>query len=236
MNTLAYILPVFLACTVEAVEALTLVLASGRVSGWRASLSGALAGLLIVGVLIGTLGAGLSALALPGLQLLIGAVFLIVGGKWLRKALLRAAGRLPKHDEALIYTQALNSSEKGSHAFLGGFLLSMQGVLTEGLEIVLIVVGVGIAQHHAAAASFAAVAAVLVVVCAGFAVRRPLARVPENTLKLAVGVMLVSFGAFWSCEGAGLAMSEAILPAMVAAVLCGALLAAHGLRRETVTP
>ncbi len=224
---------IFAACAVEAVEALTIVLAVGSARGWRWTLAGAAGALVTLAAGIAAFGPAVAAIPLDALRLAVGVVLLIVGAQWLRKAILRAARRKALHDEQAIYAETAQQAQRARRrAGVDRYALATaySGVLLEGLEVVAIVVGSAAAGHGLGIGVAAAGAAILLVTVAGVALRAPLARVPENALKLGVGAMLVSFGAFWSCEGAGVAVSEAFLPAIVAVVLCGALLAARGLR------
>ena len=203
-------LSVFLACTVEAVEALTIVLAVGTVRSWRSSLYGVGVGALVLAVLVAALGPALSAVPIGALRVIVGGLLLVFGLQWLRKAILRAAGLKALHDELG------NFAEETARARLAGagtgfresfdgyaFTVSLKAVLLEGLEVVFIVLTFGANQHRVGLAAIAAALAVVLVIAVGFAVRAPLARVPENAMKFAVGIMLTSFGVFWSAEGAG---------------------------------
>ena len=198
---------VFLACAVEAVEAVTIVLAVGMTRSWRSALAGTAAAVLALGALIAALGPALSLLPIGILRLVVGALLLVFGLQWLRKAILRAAGVKAKHDELEIFSEqssaaaAAGAVEQGFDGY--AFAIAFKGVLLEGLEVALIVLSFGANQHRVGLASIAAAAAVLVVVIVGVAARAPLARVPENVMKFAVGVMLSSFGLFWSADGAG---------------------------------
>jgi uncharacterized membrane protein len=229
-------LSVFLACTVEAVEALTIVLAVGNTRSWRSAMAGvgAAAGALTVIVL--ALGAALTTLPIDGLRVVIGILLLLFGLQWLRKAVLRAAGLKALHDERSAYQAELAAAEAAGRPARGwdaySFIVSFKGVLLEGLEVALIVVTFGANQHRTALAGAVAGLAVACVVAAGVAVRAPLARVPENTMKFAVGIMLSSYGIFWAAEGAGLSWpgGDAMILAIVPAVLAAALLAVASLR------
>jgi uncharacterized membrane protein len=205
----ALFLAVFLACAVEAVEALTIVLAAGIGRGWRSALTGLLAGLLILAVIVAALGPAISAIPLNGLRLVVGALLLIFGLQWLRKAILRASGHKAHHDETLAFQKTLTDAQHAT-ARSGvlvpdwyGFTLAFKGVVLEGLEVVFIALTFGSNQHHVGVAALAALTAVLVVAGVGVAVRSPLSRVPENAMKFVVGVMLTAFGMFWAAEGAG---------------------------------
>jgi uncharacterized membrane protein len=200
-------LSVFLACAVEAVEALTIVLAVGTTRSWSSALFGVGAATVALAAIVIALGPALSTLPIDALRVLVGGVLLIFGLQWLRKAILRAAGVKATHDELEAYaeeTAAARSAGGLDGGFDGySFAISFKGVLLEGLEVAFIVLTFGSNQHHVDVAAAAAGLAVLVVAAAGVAARAPLARVPENAMKFAVGVMLSSFGMFWGAEGAG---------------------------------
>jgi uncharacterized membrane protein len=200
-------LSVFLACTVEAVEALTIVLAVGTTRSWSSALSGAGAATLALAVIVAVLGPAITSLPIDLLRVVVGGLLLIFGLQWLRKAILRSAGLKAKHDESNIYeAQAAAARAAGTmtSSFDGyAFTIAFKGVLLEGLEVAFIVLTFGANQHRVPLAAAAAGLAIVVVVAAGAAARAPLAKVPENTMKFAVGVMLSSFGTFWGAEGAG---------------------------------
>ena len=197
----------FVASTVEVVEAFTIVLAVASVRGWRPALSGAGAALGVLALVVAGLGPVLSLVPLHALQLVIGVLLLLFGLGWLRKAVLRAAGLMALHDEAAIYTResARIGGEVRSAAAANGVaaMASFQAVLLEGLEVVFIVLAVGAGRGLMIPASIGALAAFVAVMALGLLVRKPLARVPENTLKFGVGVMLSAFGVFWTSEGLG---------------------------------
>jgi uncharacterized membrane protein len=197
---------VFLACIVEAVEALTIVLAVGLTRGWRAPAYGTGAALLVLAVVVAALGPALKLIPLHTIQLVVGGLLLIFGLQWLRKAMLRASGFKAKHDEEAIYKKEVEraSGVANSGAFDSySFRIAFMGVLLEGLEVAFIVLTFGTTQGNIPLAAVAAAAAVIVVVAAGIAARVPLARVPENMLKYVVGLLLTTFGLFWGAEGAG---------------------------------
>jgi uncharacterized membrane protein len=198
---------VFLACAVESVEALTIVLAVGYTRSWRSSLTGVGAAGLTLGALTAALGPALTALPINVLRVVVGALLLIFGLQWLRKAILRAAGLKARHDEREAYERELLAAKRQGTVREGidpySFTIAFKGVLLEGLEVVFIVLTFGANQHNVGLAAAAAAVAVAAVTLAGVAVHAPLARVPENTMKFAVGVMLTSFGTFWGAEGAG---------------------------------
>jgi uncharacterized membrane protein len=220
----------FLASLVEAVEALTIVLAVATIRGWRPAGLGALAGLLVLALIVVALGPLLDRLPLSLLQLAIGILLLLFGMRWLRKAILRSAGVIPRHDEATAFaaeTAELREQARRNEArqdWLAA-LASFKAVLLEGLEVVFIVIALSAGRGMLLPASAGAVAACLLVAGVGSVVHRPLARVPENTLKFAVGVMLSAFGVFWTGEGLGVAWPGADL----AIVGFGALFLAVGL-------
>ncbi len=200
-------LSVFLACAVEAVEALTIVLAVGSTRSWRSALYGVAAGVLALAVVVAALGPALTALPLDALRMIVGALLLVFGLQWLRKAILRAAGLKALHDEAAAFQSETDLAEQAGavSGSLDGysFVISFKGVLLEGLEVVFIVLTFGATQQRVGLAAAAAALAVVVVTAAGLLIRSPLERIPENQLKFVVGVMLTSFGIFWSAEGAG---------------------------------
>jgi uncharacterized membrane protein len=198
----------FLGSLVEAAEALTIVLAVAVVRGWRPAGLGALAGFASLVVIVLGLGPLLDHVPLHLLQLAIGIMLLLFGMRWLRKAILRAAGVIPLHDEAAVFageTAELREQARRSHARLDWLaaLASFKAMLLEGLEVVFIVIAVGAGGASLFAASIGALLACALVMAAGLALHRPLARLPENTLKFAVGVMLSAFGVFWTGEGIG---------------------------------
>jgi len=205
----ALFITVFLACLVEAVEALTIILAAGTARDWRSALTGALAGVLVLAVVIVAFGPAISAIPLDALRLFVGGLLLIFGLQWLRKAILRASGNKALHDETLAYQATLAEAQrapKTGGAFVAdwyAFTLSFKGVFLEGVEVAFIALTFGANQGNIPLAALAAAAAVLLVAIAGVAVRAPLARVPENGMKFAVGVMLTAFGIYWGAEGAG---------------------------------
>jgi uncharacterized membrane protein len=234
-------LSVFLACAVEAVEALTIVLAVGTTRSWSSAMSGVAAATLALAAIVLALGPALTSLPIDVLRLVIGGLLLIFGLQWLRKAILRSAGLKPKHDERETYrqeTEAARLAGARRSSFDGySFAIAFKGVLLEGLEVAFIVLTFGANQHRIDLAAAAAGLAVLLVVAAGAAARAPLARVPENTLKFAVGVMLSSFGMFWGAEGAGAHWpgGDAALLGIIPAVLLAAIAMAKVLGITTAT-
>jgi len=198
----------FLASLVEAVEALTIVLAVATVRGWRPAGLGALSGLGVLAAIVLALGPLLDRVPLHLLQLVIGVLILLFGMRWLRKAILRSAGVIQLHDEAMAFaaeTAELCEQARRYEARLDWIagVTSFKAVLLEGLEVVFIVIALSAGRGMLLPASLGAFAACLLVAAIGLIVHRPLARVPENTLKFAVGVMLSAFGVFWTGEGLG---------------------------------
>ena len=231
----------FLASAVEFVEALTIVLAAGVSRGWRSALAGTAAATLVLAVIVAALGPALTHIPISALRLIVGALLLTFGLQWLRKAILRASGFKPLHDEEEIFARELEEARAGgSEQRAGldwyGFTLAFKGVLLEGLEVAFIVVTFGSTQGNIGLAALGAGAALVLVLVVGVLVRAPLARVPENTLKFAVGTMLTTFGIFWSTEGAGADWpgDDASLPGVLAFVLLISFGAVTILRRRKV--
>lgn len=225
-------LAVFGAAMVEGVEALTIVVAAGTTRGWRSTVEGMVAALVVLAVIVGGVGPPLVHLVpIDLLRVIIGGLLLVLGLQWLRKAVLRSAGHLPLHDEDAIYTAtvarlrrdpspAAPQGEQGPgppgggepggwRATLGGprdatgFAVAFKGVFLEGMEVVLIVLTLGSSSHRLGLAAGAAAAAIVVVFVTGLVVARQLSEVPENAMKTVVGILLTSFGVFWVGEGAG---------------------------------
>jgi uncharacterized membrane protein len=245
MRDVLLVLSVFLACVVEAVEALTIVLAVGTTRGWRSTWYGVGAGLAVLAIFVAVLGPALTAIPINGLRLVIGALLLIFGLQWLRKAILRASGFKALHDEAAIFTRQADEARAATSKLRFGaisdwysFTVAFKGVLLEGLEVAFIVVTFGANQGSIPLAVVGALAAIILVVGAGFALRRPLARVPENPLKFAVGVMLTSFGTFWGAEGAGVHWpgADAAILVLIAVMTAIALVLTVWLRRHRLQP
>jgi uncharacterized membrane protein len=197
----------FFASAVEAVEALTIVLAVGVVRGWRSTLIGVGAATIVLAAIVAVLGPALRLIPIETLRFVIGALLLAFGLQWLRKAILRASGFKPLHDEGAAFArerrQADSATPAASRMDWYSFTVAFKGVLLEGLEVTFIVITFGSTQGRLGLAAAAAAAAVLLVVAVGLTVRGPLERVPENALKFVVGVLLTSFGIFWGGEGAG---------------------------------
>jgi uncharacterized membrane protein len=199
----------FFASAVEAVEAVTVVLAAGVVRGWRSSLIGAMGALAALVLIVAIFGSAIASIPIAALQVIVGVLLLLFGIRWLRKAMLRSAGVIDLRDEAALYAkerQALGGS--------GGVatnrwdtiaaLTSFKAVLLEGVEVIVIVIGIGAAGGTLLPAAAGAIGACVLVAVAAALLNRPLARVPENTLKFAVGIMVSAFGLFWFGEGIGI--------------------------------
>ncbi|MEW9622636.1 COG4280 domain-containing protein [Rhodanobacter geophilus] len=234
----ATVLASFLASLVECVEALTVVLAVGVTRGWRSALAGCATGLLVLLLLVTLLGPVLARVPLHGFQLVVGALLLLFGMRWLRKAVLRAAGVLALHDEDAIYRREMQAlgGQAGAHAGLDklAFALTFKSTVLEGIEVVFIVLAIGAGRADLLGpASLGALAALLVVAALGVVLHRPLARVPENLLKFAVGVLLCAFGTFWAGEGMGYVWPGAdwAIPGLVGAFLAVSALGVPWCRR-----
>jgi uncharacterized membrane protein len=233
-------LTAFLASGVEMVEALTIVLAVGVTRGWRSTLVGVGAASLALAALVGVLGPAISGVPIDTLRVLVGGLLLVFGLQWLRKAILRASGYTALRDEAAAFererAEALDASPDRRAALdWYSFTLAFKGVFLEGLEVAFIVITFGAARSHGVAiAAAAAGAAFVIVVAVGVVVRAPLSRVPENTLKFVVGLLLTTFGTFWSAEGAGASWpgSDAALLAILAVLGLASVAAVRLLRRR----
>jgi uncharacterized membrane protein len=208
MHSFLLVLAAFLASGVEMVEALTIVLAVGVTRGWRSTLVGVAAATVSLAVIVALLGPALTRIPIDALRLVVGALLLMFGLLWLRKAILRASGYTPLHDEEEGFRRELTAARAAGAVMHAGldwyaFTLSFKGVLLEGLEVAFIVVTFGSAQGNLPPVILGAVAALVLVAIAGVLLRRPLSTVPENSLKFMVGVLLTTFGTFWGAEGAG---------------------------------
>jgi uncharacterized membrane protein len=195
---------VFLASAVEMVEALTIVLAVGHTRGWRSALEGSAAGIVVLAALVAAFGPALVHVPLNVLRLIVGGVLLIFGMQWLRKAILRSSGLKAMHDEDEIYRQkvaelkALDASVDRDRV---AFVVAFKGVFLEGLEVVILVLTLGASAHRLALAAVVAALAVVIVGIVGVVVAKQLSKVPENAMKMSVGVLLVTYGTFWTGEG-----------------------------------
>jgi uncharacterized membrane protein len=231
----------FLASAVEFVEALTIVLASGITRGWRSSLIGLAAATVALAAIVAALGPALTLIPIDVLRLVVGGILLAFGLQWLRKAILRASGFKALHDESAIFakeTAEARTVVREERAGLDwyGFTLSFKGVLLEGLEVAFIVLTFGSTQGSIPLAALGAGIALALVAVVGVLVRAPLTRVPENTMKFAVGVMLTTFGTFWAAEGAGAHWpgDDASLPAVLAFVIALSFASVALLKRRRV--
>jgi uncharacterized membrane protein len=236
------VISVFLASAVEAVEAFTIVLAVGSTRGWPSALFGTVVATLVLAAVIAVLGPALTVLPIDALRLVVGGLLLIFGLQWLRKAILRAGGAKAMHDELAAFEEERAAASRGPAAGDGidsyAFAISFKAVLLEGLEVAFIALTFGANQDNVPLAAAAGALAVLVVLAVGLAARAPLARVPENTMKFAVGVLLTSFGVFWGAEGAGASWpgDEEALPFLAAFILLASLALVASVRRELEVP
>jgi uncharacterized membrane protein len=238
-NTILVTLGAFLASAVEMVEALTIVLGVGVVRGWRAPLTGAAVAAVTLGALVAILGPALGSIPIDSLRLVVGALLLTFGLQWLRKAILRSSGFKALHDEDDAFRHERERAADASHVKKAGldwygFTVAFKGVLLEGLEVVFIVIAFGSAQGELGLAILGAVTAFVLVVAAGLLAHKPLSRVPENTIKFAVGLLLTSFGCFWAAEGVGVdwPADEASLVAVIAFFTAVSFALVHALRRQ----
>jgi uncharacterized membrane protein len=241
MGTALLVLTAFLASAVEMVEALTILLAVGITRGWREALSAAALALLTLGIVVGLLGPSLVILVpLRGLQILVGTLLLIFGMQWLRKAILRASGRKSLHDEDAIFrheVESLSAVAEPPGFHWNGFVVAFKGVFLEGLEVAFIVLTFGANEGRFGPSIAGALIAFLLVALVGVLVHRPLSRVPENAMKFAVGLALITFGTFWGGEGVGIEwvlgdVMLLVLLAFYAAVAAGMV---HILREPTAS-
>ena len=242
-SALPSLLASFMASMVEFVEALTIVLAVGVVRGWRSALLGTVAALGVLAALVAVLGPSLTRIPLPLVQLFVGTLLLLFGLRWHRKAILRAAGVLALHDEAKAFaeeTAALRRYGRGGATGIDrlAFATSFKIVMLEGIEVVFIVIAIGASGQMMLPASVGALLALAVVVLLGLWLHKPLSRVPENTLKFGVGVMLAAFGTFWVGEGIGISWpgEDWTLLALIAAYLLVALILVTLCRRVKMSP
>ena len=232
----------FLACAVEAVEATTVVVAVGVTRSWRAALRGVGAGVVVLAAVVAALGPAIASIPLNPLRLVVGALLLIFGLGWLRKAVLRASGYKALHDEDTAFAKQRAAAEAAGSAPRGGlfggdsyaFTLAFKAVVLEGLEVAFIVVTFGANAHDIPLAALAALAAILLIVAIAIKVRGPLSKAPENTITYAVGVLLSSFGTFWGAEGAGAHWpgSDASLIGIIPAILILSVATVALLRRQ----
>ena len=202
----ALVVAVFLAALVEMVEALTIVVAVGHARSWRSALEGTGLALACLAVLVAIVGPAISHVPLTPLRVVVGAVLLVFGLQWLRKAILRASGHKALHDEDEIY-RATVAELRAAGEPVGrdrlAVVTSFKGVFLEGLEVVIMVVTLGARRHQILIATASAATATVLVAIVGAIVAKQLNNVPENFMKATVGVLLVSYGVFWSGEGVG---------------------------------
>ncbi len=233
----------FLASAVEGVEALTIVLAVGVTRGWRSTMTGVAAASAVLAGVVVALGPALTVIPIRGLRVVVGGLLLVFGLQWLRKAILRASGFKALHDEAEIYREQTAEAERAGADRRGSidwysFTVAFKSVLLEGLEVAFIVVTFGSNQGNIPLAAAGAVTAIVLVTLVGIRVRAPLSRVPENSLKFAVGLLLTSFGTFWAVEGAGASWpgSDAALLALLAVYAAASFLLVKLLRARRLDP
>jgi Ca2+/H+ antiporter, TMEM165/GDT1 family len=203
-GTIVLVGAVFLASSVEMVEALTIVLAVGHTRGWRSAFEGSAVALVVLAALVSAFGPALVHVPLNILRLVVGGVLLIFGMQWLRKSILRATGLKAKHDEDAIYEETV-AALRAEGATPGrdriAFVMAFKGVFLEGLEVIILVITLGTSAHQLGLAAIVAAAAVVLVAMSGAIVAKQLSNVPENALKMSVGVLLVTYGTFWTGEG-----------------------------------
>lgn len=229
--------PAFAASLVEFVEALTIVLAVGVTIGWRPALRGAAGATLLLAAVVGAFGPALARIPQAAFETVVGSLLVLFGLRWLRKAALRSAGVIPLHDEAKAFAAASQSlgaerSAGDRAAEWSGTVTSFNAVALEGTEVAFIVLALGRSGSSLAAACLGAGIALVAVVALGAAIHRPLAKVPENALKIVVGVMLSALGTFWAAEGLGMAWpgGDAAVLLLIAAYACTTALAVAGAR------
>jgi uncharacterized membrane protein len=242
-STILIILGAFLASAVEMVEALTIVLGVGVVRGWRSTMIGVAAATIVLTVLVAALGPALRSVPIATLRLVVGALLLAFGLQWLRKAILRSSGYKALHDEDEAFRQERDQAVTAGHEQRAGldwysFTVAFKGVLLEGLEVVFIVIAFGSTQGRLGLAAAGAGAALVVVIVAGVLARGPLSRVPENPIKITVGLLLTSFGCYWGAEGAGVEWPGNDLSLLGVIAFFGALSFAlvRALRRQRMAP
>jgi len=242
-GTILVVAGAFLASAVEMVEAMTIVLGVGVVRGWRSTLIGAAAAGIVLGILVAALGPALGSIPIGTLRLVVGALLLAFGLQWLRKAILRSSGYKELHDEeATFHSERVQAAAARDDRRAGldwySFTVAFKGVLLEGLEVVFIVIAFGSAQGQLGLAAAGAGVALVVVVVAGVLAKGPLSRVPENTIKFVVGLLLTSFGCFWGAEGAGVDWpgDELSLLGVTALFALVSLVLVRALRRRRLVP
>lgn len=216
---------VFLASAVEMVEALTIVVAVGITKGWRSAFEGVAVALMALAALVAVFGPALSRIPMSSLRIVVGTVLLIFGMQWWRKAILRSIGVKAKHDEDAIFAETveqLQQSPSGTRD-AAAFVMAFKGVFLEGVEVVVTVITLGSSAHRLGVAAAAAGTAVVLVAIVGLVVARQLSNVPENAMKMVVGIMMVAYGTFWIGEGIGLHWPGKDLALFVFALIYGLL-------------
>ncbi len=205
-GVIALFVTVFLASAVEMVEALTIVVAVGATKGWRSAFEGVAVALLALAALVAVFGPALSRIPMSSLRIVVGTVLLIFGMQWWRKAILRSIGLKAKHDEDAIYAEMVEELQQSpaSTRDAAAFMMAFKGVFLEGVEVVVTVITLGSSAHRLGVAATAAGTAVVLVAIVGLIVARQLSNVPENAMKMVVGIMMVAYGTFWIGEGIGL--------------------------------
>ena len=224
-GVVALFVTVFLASAVEMVEALTIVVAVGMTKGWRSALEGVAVALLALTALVAIFGPALSRIPMASLRVVVGTVLLIFGLQWWRKAILRSVGLKAKHDEDAIFAETVQELEASvsSGRDAAGFMMSFKGVFLEGIEVVVTVITLGSSAHRIGVAATGALSAVVLVAITGVIVTRQLSNVPENAMKMVVGIMATSYGTFWVGEGLGVRWPGKDLALLAFAVIYGAL-------------
>jgi uncharacterized membrane protein len=203
------LLATFVATFVEAVEATTIIMAMGFTRSWRSTWFGVATAFVALAVVTAISGYAITSwLPETALQLVIGGLLLVFGLQWLRKAILRSSGRKSIHDEERIFAEHEEAARLAGDARgefdMFAFMISLKGTFLEGMEVVFIVITFGLNAHNVPVAVYGAVAAVIVVSIIAVTFRKPLAMIPENTMKYGVGLLLASFGTFWALEGLGI--------------------------------
>lgn len=209
------------------------MLAAGIARRWPPALGGAIAAVGVLGLAIDLFGPLLARVPLSWIRLAAGGLLAYLGATWLRKAILRAAGRKAQRDEAAAFVR---ERERLAGTDVSAFSAAFNGVFAEGMEVVVIVLSFGAGRADALHAAIGgALAAIVLVTIAGFAVHAPLARVPENLLKWTVAVVLLAFGTLWLGEGAGIAwpLGDAFAIVLVTLYALGSMGAVAVLRRTS---
>ena len=226
-QVIALFVTVALASAVEMVEAATIVLALGASRGWRSAIVGSLFAIVTLALIVLIAGPSILLVPIDVLRLFVGVLLLIFGMQWLRKAILRATGFKALHDEEKIFEAELQSAKTAektktfSNLDKYSFTLSFKTVLLEGFEVIFIVLTFGALKNSLGIATMAAFVSLALVAGVAFAIRKPLTKVPENTLKFVVGTMATTFGIFWTTEGLKItwAYADATLLLLAALVL-----------------